>query len=105
MSVSEGAIPGEVYDIVPTQHGNTYRLETNNQLYEGIFYTFINVTHAGTKPWTLANLRRICQVVPTNYEGSFTSSNTLLNRIWYTGAYTIKITQVRSTEWFLLNGF
>eukprot|EP00041_Stephanoeca_diplocostata_P005151 m.57440 g.57440 ORF g.57440 m.57440 type:complete len:563 (-) comp15606_c0_seq8:2219-3907(-) len=94
MSVSEGAIPGEVYDIPPTQYGSTYRLETNKQLYEGIFYTFINITHAGTKPWALSNLRRVCQVVPTNYEGSFSSSNDLLNSIWYTGAYTIKITQV-----------
>lgn len=32
--------------------------------------------------------------MPTNYEGSFESADALLTKIWYTGAYTVKITQV-----------
>src|SRR5690606_24997177 len=35
--------------------------------------------------------RLICQIKPTNYRGSFDSNDTLLNRIWYTGAYTVKL--------------
>jgi hypothetical protein len=33
ISISEGALPGEVYRIVPKRYGSLYRLETNNQLY------------------------------------------------------------------------
>ena len=48
----------------------------------------------GSAAWSITNLRRVCQLVPTNYEGSFESADALLTRIWYTGAYTVKITQV-----------
>ena len=33
ISISEGALPGEVYRIQPKRYGSLYRLETNNQLY------------------------------------------------------------------------
>lgn len=69
-------------------------METNNQLYEGIYYAIINVTDPGPKPWSISQFRRKCQVVPTNYEGAFTSSDPLLDRIWWTGAYTVKVTEV-----------
>jgi hypothetical protein len=82
ISISEGSLPGEVYRIKPTQYESLYRLETNNQLYEGIWYAFVNITSAGSRPWTVSNFRRVCQVVPTNYVGSFHSSDALLNRIW-----------------------
>jgi hypothetical protein len=52
------------------------------------------VTSVGDAPWSITNLRRVCQLVPTNYEGSFESADALLTKIWYTGAYTVKITQV-----------
>lgn len=83
ISISEGSLPGEVYRIKPQQYGTLYRLETNPQLYEGIFYAFINVTAKGSRPWTVSHFRRVCQVVPTNYVGSFHSSDEILNRIWY----------------------
>jgi alpha-L-rhamnosidase len=32
-----------------------------------------------------------CQIKPTNYQGSFSSSDATLSRIWWTGAYTVKV--------------
>ena len=98
MTLSENRLPGEVHNLQPKAYNasgtTTYRLEPNNQLYEGVRYVFINVTAAGTAPWAFSNLRRVCQVVPTNYEGSFHSSDDTLNRIWWTGAYTARVTMV-----------
>ena len=98
MTLSENRLPGEVHNLQPKAYNatgtTTYRLEPNNQLYEGVRYVFINVTASGSAPWALNNLRRVCQVVPTNYEGSFHSSDDTLNRIWWTGAYTARVTMV-----------
>lgn len=98
MTLSENRLPGEVHNLQPKVYNTTdyatYRLEPNNQLYEGVRYVFINVTAAGNAQWTLQNLRRVCQVVPTNYDGSFDSSDDVLNRIWWTGAYTARVTMV-----------
>jgi hypothetical protein len=95
ISISENALPGECYRDTPkvyhTGGVTTYRLETNNQLYEGIYYAIINVTKGGATPWTLSKFRRKCQVVPTNYNGKFSSDDASLDRIWYTGAYTVKV--------------
>ncbi len=74
----------------PVKHGNTYRLELNNELYEGVRYAWIHVK-ALKKSMKIVSPRLICQIKPTNYQGSFDSSDTLLNRIWYTGAYTVKL--------------
>ena len=51
ISISENALPGECYRETPVQHNNsaTFRVETNNQLYEGIYYAIINVTDAGDR--------------------------------------------------------
>ncbi|MCR8556718.1 hypothetical protein KXD93_03655 [Mucilaginibacter sp. BJC16-A38] len=74
----------------PKKHGNTYRLELNTELYEGVRFGWIHV-RSFSKTWHITNLRLICQVRPTNYNGSFSCSDTLLTRIWYTGAYTVKL--------------
>ena len=47
MTISENRLPGEVHNLHPSAHNGTYRLEPNNQLYEGIRYVFINVTSVG----------------------------------------------------------
>ncbi len=73
----------------PTRHGNKWRLELNNELYEGVRYAWIHI-HSLNKPVDISSVRLVCQIKPTNYEGSFACSDTLLNRIWYTGAYTVK---------------
>jgi hypothetical protein len=72
MTISENRLPGEVHNLQPKAHNGTYRLEPNNQLYEGVRYIFINVTAPGSAPWAIENFRRVCQTVPTNYEGHFT---------------------------------
>jgi hypothetical protein len=52
-----------------------------------IFYTC-------AAPWSIQRFRRVCQVVPTNYEGHFRSSDETLTKIWWTGAYTARVTMV-----------
>lgn len=75
---------------VPVQYGNTYRLELNKQLYEGVRYAWIHLKHV-TGKLTIKNVRLVCQTKPVNYEGSFASNDSTLNRIWYTAAYTVRL--------------
>ncbi len=74
----------------PVKYGNTYRLELNPELYEGVRFGWLHV-HTYTKRWHLRNIRLICQTKPVNYQGSFSCSDPELTRIWYTGAYTVKL--------------
>ncbi|OOQ58768.1 alpha-L-rhamnosidase C-terminal domain-containing protein [Mucilaginibacter pedocola] len=74
----------------PVKHGNIYRLELNRELYEGVRFGWIHVRKF-VSPWHIRNLRLVCQTKPVNYRGSFASSDAELTRIWYTGAYTVKL--------------
>lgn len=74
----------------PVRYGNTWRLELNKELYEGVRFAWIHIHHLN-KPATIKSPRLICQIKPTNYEGSFACSDTMLTRIWYTGAYDVKL--------------
>lgn len=74
----------------PKKYGNTYRLELNKDLYEGVRFGWIHV-RSFSKTWHITRLRLVCQIRPTNYNGSFSCSDTMLTRIWYTGAYTVKL--------------
>ncbi|MFV0418387.1 MAG: alpha-L-rhamnosidase C-terminal domain-containing protein [Dysgonomonas sp.] len=74
----------------PIKYGNTYRLELNDQLYEGVRFGWLDIKNL-KKPANISTVRLICQTKPTNYEGNFSCSDTLLTRIWYTGAYTVKL--------------
>ncbi len=73
----------------PVQYGQTYRLELNRELYEGVRYGFIHVKRFD-KPFTITAIRAVCQVKPANYTGSFDCDNRLINKIWYTGAYDVR---------------
>lgn len=74
----------------PVRYGNTYRLELNNELYEGVRFGWIHVrTFSGA--WHITGVRLVCQTKPANYNGSFSCSDPLLTRIWYTGAYVVKL--------------
>ena len=75
---------------VPVRYGNTYRLELNKQLYEGVRFAWIHIQHLN-RPATITGVRLVCQIKPTNYEGSFACSDTMLTRAWYTGAYDVKL--------------
>ncbi|WP_159076407.1 alpha-L-rhamnosidase C-terminal domain-containing protein [Flagellimonas amoyensis] len=74
----------------PVKYGNVYRLELNDYLYEGVRFGWIHIKNF-SKPWHIKNIRLVCQIKPTNYEGSFISNDSTLNQIWYTGAYTVKL--------------
>lgn len=76
--------------LAPIKYGSTYRLELNDKLYEGIRFGWIHIRSLN-KPCTIQDVRLVCQVKPTNYLGSFSCSNAMLTRIWYTGAYTVKL--------------
>lgn len=97
MSVSEYDEPAIVNSgpahrfktLPPRRYGNTYRLELNSSLYEGIRFGWIHVRRFD-RPWKITNVRAVCQAKPTNYLGSFSSSDPMLTRIWYTGAYSVK---------------
>lgn len=98
MSISEYNEPAivntgpqhRIKTMVPIKYGNTYRLELNDALYEGVRFAWIHVK-SFSKTWHIKNVRLVCQVRPTNYMGSFSCNDTELTRIWYTGAYTVKL--------------
>jgi hypothetical protein len=79
-----------VKTLVPVKYGNTYRLELNKELYEGVRFGWIHIGKF-SRPWHITGIRLVCQTKPTNYNGSFSCSDSLLTRIWYTGAYTVKL--------------
>jgi hypothetical protein len=74
----------------------TYRLETNPvgpELYEGIRYGFLTLRSAPSAPFTISALRVVGQAKPMNYVGAFASAgDPLLERVWYTAAYTVRAT-------------
>lgn len=74
----------------PTKYGNTYRLELNDELFEGVRFGWIHV-NTFEKEWHIDNVRLVCQIKPVNYKGSFSCSDSLLTKIWYTGAYGVKL--------------
>jgi alpha-L-rhamnosidase len=76
------------------QRGATrvYRLELNENegLYSGFRYAWLKF---GTPahPWHITGLKAIWLVKPANYEGSFRASDPDLTRMWYTGAYSVRL--------------
>jgi hypothetical protein len=74
----------------PVKYGNTYRLELNTGLYEGVRFGWIHV-ESFTSAWHITGVRIVCQTKPANYNGSFSCSDSMLTRVWYTGAYTVKL--------------
>jgi alpha-L-rhamnosidase len=75
--------------LAPIRYGNSYRLELNSELYEGVRFGWIHVRRFD-RPWKITAVRAVCQAKPTNYLGSFSCSDPMLTRIWYTGAYSVK---------------
>ncbi|MEI7909247.1 MAG: alpha-L-rhamnosidase C-terminal domain-containing protein [Verrucomicrobiota bacterium] len=79
-----------VKTLKPVKYGHTYRLELNKLLYEGVRFGWIHVK-SFTSAWHITGIRLVCQTKPTNYDGSFACSDPMLTRIWYTGAYSVKL--------------
>lgn len=74
----------------PVRYGDTYRLELNDELYEGVRYGFINVLSVEA-PFCITDIRLVCQVKRANYKGSFECDNEMAGRIWYTAAYDVRV--------------
>ena len=89
MSISEYNQPAPHKTRVPVKHGDTYRLELNKELYEGVRFAWIRVK-APASPWHIKGIRAVCQVKPTNYAGSFSCSDAMLTKTWYMCAYGVK---------------
>jgi alpha-L-rhamnosidase len=74
----------------------TYRLETNPvgpELYEGVRFAFLTLLSPPAFNFTIVGLRVVAQAKPVNYVGSFSvPGDALLERIFYTGAYTVRAT-------------
>lgn len=78
--------------LVPKQYNTTYRLETNDQLYEGVRFGFFFMKAPPSQPFTISAVRAVSQAKPVNYTGSFSASgDDLLTQIWYTAAYTVRL--------------
>jgi hypothetical protein len=90
MSISEYNEPAPHKTMAPVKHGDTYRLELNRELYEGVRFAWIHVK-APASPWHIKGIRAVCQVKPTNYAGSFSCSDPMLTKAWYMCAYGVKI--------------
>lgn len=98
MGVSEFNAPAHEPDHaegVPQKIGDTYRLKLNPRFYEGVRYGWVYIRTFSGRPWHITAVRAVCQIKPTNYNGSFACSNPMLTRIWYTGAYTVKLNLLR----------
>jgi len=70
-----------------------YRLELPHPgLYEGVRFAWLRVNSTPSMPWTISAMRIVCQVKPTNWGGAFSAKgDDDLSRIWYLGAYTVKV--------------
>ena len=83
------------YDDSHTSTSASYRLETNEELYEGIRFAFIMFNppkdHTVTYPIRLTNVRVVGRVRPVSYAAHYASSSNLLTRVWYTGAYGVRL--------------
>lgn len=69
---------------------NTYQLLLSKEPYEGVRFGFVHI-NSFDKPWHITKARVICQTKPTNYNGSFKCSDPMLTKIWYVGAYGVKL--------------
>jgi alpha-L-rhamnosidase len=94
MGVSEFTAPAWERCIAAPTHtgGHTYCLKLKGKFdYNGVRFCWIYVRSFDGRPWHITNVRLVCQIKPTNYKGSFSCSDPMLTKIWYTGAYTVKL--------------
>ena len=94
MGVSEFTAPAWEHCIAAPTYtgGHTYCLKLKGRFdYNGVRFGWIYVRSFVGRPWHITNVRLVCQIKPTNYKGSFSCSDPMLTKIWYTGAYTVKL--------------
>lgn len=70
-----------------------WRLELNHpDLYEGVRFAWLRMNSTPSAPWHITAVRLVCQIKPTNWGGAFAAAgDDTLTRIWYLGAYTVKV--------------
>jgi hypothetical protein len=82
------------------QRGDTrvYRLilDEKEGLYTGVRYAWLKVGEVSS-PWRITDLRVNWLVKPANYRGSFQASDPDLTRMWYVGAYSVRLNFAK--EW------
>ena len=79
---------------IPVQYdSNYYRLETNEELYEGVRYTFFYFH----QPTVISNISLAAKIKPVPYTGYYASSDDTLTQSWYTGAYGVRL-NMESTQ-------
>lgn len=80
--------------------GAQYRFETTKQLYDGLRYAWITVAFASScysggvntcAPLRITGVRGVAQVLPFNYSGFMTTSDPVIDRIYYQGAYSTRV--------------
>ena len=79
---------------IPYENGDvfTLRLETNSELYEGVRYGYFNLSGVVSSPMIITAMRAVSQAKPLNYTGSFFSaSQKLLEQIWWTAVYSVRV--------------
>jgi alpha-L-rhamnosidase len=99
MGVSEFTAPAWEHCIATPTYtgGHTYCLKLKGKFdYNGVRFGWIYVRSFDGRPWHITNVRLVCQIKPTNYKGSFSCSDPMLTKIWYTGAYTVKLNLLRN---------
>eukprot|EP01043_Picozoa_sp_COSAG02_P046691 COSAG02_NODE_4393_length_5412_cov_10.835057_1_plen_896_part_00 len=77
-------------------YGTTYRLETNPELYEGVRFAWIFFEPSSSDDtvvpaWRITNVSVVAKVKPVRYTGSFASSDDVLTKVWYSGAYGVRL--------------
>jgi alpha-L-rhamnosidase len=75
-------------------YGSTYRLETNTELYEGVRFAWIFYAPSpdtAVTAWHITNVSVVAKVKPVQYTGSFASKDDLLTKVWYSGAYGVRL--------------
>jgi hypothetical protein len=78
----------------PERHGSTWRLRLNREYYEGVRFAWLCVRDCPV-PWTLRNLRLVCQAKPLNYEGAFRSGDAVLDGVYAASAYAVRLNFLR----------
>jgi len=65
--------------------------------YEGVRFVWLSLPAGAAGPLTVTNLTVVAQVRPVEYRGSFSSSNAMLERIYYAGAYGTRVNMLPTT--------
>jgi hypothetical protein len=73
-----------------TKYGDTYRLETNKELYEGIRFVWLYFPKV-SRPFRITKLQLVAKIKPISYTGSFRAADEELTESWYTGAYAVRL--------------